>query len=72
MAKGTIYLEPRKVYDNALIDSKNIVYCYDLLIEILMDFLQIDFFEARDYYSYNIEPLIFMGLCIQEDDDECS
>ena len=72
--KGSIYLEPRSTYDTALIDIDNIVYSLEKLIDVLMDSLNCDYFEAMDFYCFNIECLHYKGLAvlddISEDDNE--
>jgi hypothetical protein len=63
-----IYLEPRSLYDKAIIgqeDNKNI-YSYDLLVEVLSCHFEKENQEttmheavcmARDYISFNIEAM---------------
>ena len=62
-----IYLEPRSRYDKAIIDEKNIVYSLEKLINILIDELNCDYFEAIDFYYFNIEALSFQGLSVVDD-----
>ena len=64
--KGTIYLEPRSEYDAALKDEENIIYCFDLLIDILMKSLNVDYNQAVDFYCFNIEPLTYEGLAVED------
>jgi len=64
--KGTIYLEPRSRFDAALIDTENVIYDFDLILEILMQNEDWDYMMAIDWYCFNIEPLIYRGLAIQE------
>lgn len=66
-SKGTIYLEPRARFDAALIDVENIIYCYYLIIDILMDLHNCEYIEAVDYYCFNLEYL--QGLAVQESED---
>ena len=68
-SKGTIYLEPRKRFDAALIDAENIIYGFEEIIEVLMDHNSWSYFDSIDFYCYNIEPLIYEGLAVQESED---
>ena len=68
-SKGTIYLEPRSRFDAALIDVENIIYGFDLLIDILMEHNSWTYLDSIDWYCFNIEPLIYQGLAIQESED---
>ena len=52
-----IYLEPRAIFDAAIVKTDPVVYDFDLLIEILMSAYEWDFIEAIEWYCYNIEPL---------------
>ena len=65
--KGTIYLEPRKTWDRAIIDQENIIYSLSIILYILMESQSMEYIEALEYYCYNIEPLTFQGLSIQDD-----
>ena len=67
--KGTIYLEPKETYDQAIIDQDNIIYSFTKIIEILMED-GMDWIDALDCYCFNIEPLIFQGLAVLDDDSE--
>ena len=67
--KGTIYLEPKETYDQAIIDQDNIIYSFTKIIEILMED-GMDWIDAVDFYCFNIEPLIFQGLAVLDDDSE--
>lgn len=70
MSKGKIYLEPRATFDAALCNTDMIWYSFTLLIDLLMDTHDWDYFEAIDWYCYNIESLIPMGLVIIEDEND--
>lgn len=65
-SKGTIYLEPRARFDAALIDTENVIYDFDLILEVLMLNEEWDYMKAIEWYCYNIEPLTYQGLAIQE------
>ena len=65
-SKGTIYLEPRSRFDKALIDAENILYSFDLIIDVLMEYSDMDYIEAIDFFCFNIEPLFYQGLAVQE------
>lgn len=65
-SKGTIYLEPRAEFDAALIDTENVIYDFDLILEVLMLNEEWDYMMAIEWYCYNIEPLTYQGLAIQE------
>ena len=67
--KGTIYLEPKETYDQAIIDQDRIIYSFTKIIEILMED-GMDWIDAVDFYSFNIEPLIYEGLAVLDDDSE--
>lgn len=63
-----IYLEPRKVFDAAIVESDPVVYDFDKLIEVMMTAYDWDYIDAIDYYCYNIEPLkLHKGLKIEGD-----
>ena len=63
-----IYLEPRKVFDVAIVESDPVVYDFDKLIEAIMTAYDLDYIDAIDYYCYNIEPLkLHKGLKIEGD-----
>lgn len=63
-----IYLKPRLTYDKAIIQhDPQVVYDYDKLIELLCDELDCEWLEAVDFYCYNIEPLKFEGLLVNDD-----
>ena len=65
-----IYLEPRSVFDSAIVQEEPVVYGLDKLIKVLMNQHDCDYFEALDFYCFNIEPLQQRaGLIIREDDD---
>ena len=70
MIKGTIYLEPRATFDAALLNTKHVWYSFDLLIDVLMNTNDWDYFEAIEWYCYNIEPLQYNGLVVVEDDQQ--
>ena len=62
-----IRLEPRAIYDAAIIDQDGdrLVYCYDRLIDVLVESIQEDqdissddaYYQALDHISYNIEGM---------------
>ena len=62
-----IRLEPRAIYDAAIIDQQEgrLVYCYDLLIDVLIESIQKDqgissdkaYHQAADHISYNIQGI---------------
>ena len=62
-----IRLEPRAIYDAAIIDQEGdrLVYCYDRLIDVLVESIQEDqdipsdeaYHQAADHISYNIEGM---------------
>lgn len=65
-----IYLEPRSVFDSAIVQEEPVVYDFDKLIEVLMSQNDWDYFDALDFYCFNIEPLQqYVGLIIREDDN---
>ena len=59
-----IRLEPRTIYDAAIIgqDGDCLVYCYDLLIDVLVESIQNQedisaeeaYYQAADHISFNI------------------
>ena len=65
-SKGTIYLEPRSRFDAALIDTENVVYDFDLILEVLMQNEDWDYKQAIDWYCFNIEPPKYYGLAVQK------
>ncbi len=67
--KGTIYLEPKETYDQAIIDQDRIIYSFTKIIEILMED-GMNWEDAVEFYYFNIEPLIFEGLAVLDDDSE--
>tara|TARA_Y100000592_G_scaffold43506_1_gene69129 strand:+ start:326 stop:580 length:255 start_codon:yes stop_codon:yes gene_type:complete len=62
-----IRLEPRAIYDAAIIDQDGdrLVYCYDRLIDVLVEAIQAQddtssddaYYQAVDHISYNIEGM---------------
>jgi hypothetical protein len=62
-----IYLEPRKVFDAAIILNDPVVYNFDKLIEVMMEHWDWDYIDALEWYCYNIEPLKYKGLKIKEE-----
>ena len=52
-----IYLEPRAIFDTAIVQADPVVYDFDLLIEVLMSVYEWTYTEAIEWYSKNIEPL---------------
>ena len=65
---GKIYLEPRSKFDSALIDTDNIIYDYDLIIQVLMK-SGMTYMEAREFYEFNIQCLHYQGLCVHDDNE---
>ena len=63
-----IRLEPRAIYDAAIIgqEEDRLVYCYDLLLDVITDQTQEDLricrdraeMFAQDHIAYNIEGMI--------------
>jgi hypothetical protein len=63
-----IYLEPRSTYDKAIIQhDPQIVYDFEKLIEVLCEDLNCEWLDAVDFYCYNIEPLKYQGLLVNDD-----
>ena len=63
-----IYLEPRSTYDEAIIQhDPQIVYDFEKLIEVLCEDLNCEWLDAVDFYCYNIEPLKYQGLLVNDD-----
>ena len=62
-----IYLEPRSIFDNAIVQEEPVVYDFDQLIEVMIDSYDWTYEDAIDWYCYNIEPLKYRGLKIQGD-----
>mgnify|MGYP003109014961 FL=1 len=63
-----LILEPREMYDKAMISEEPIVYSLSILIELLQQEMECEYLDAVDFYCYNIEPLIDMGLEVKDDD----
>lgn len=60
-----IYLEPRIIFDAAIVQSDSVVYDFNLLIKVLMSEYKCTFTEAIEWFCHNIEPLkIYAGLQI--------
>ena len=51
-----------------MISEEPIVYSLSILIELLQQEMECEYLDAVDFYCYNIEPLIDMGLEVQDDD----
>ena len=63
-----IYLEPRSIFDKAIVKKEPVVYNFDKLIEVMMESYDWTYESAIDYYCYNIEPLqLHKGLKIEGD-----
>ena len=60
-----IYLEPRRIFDPAIIQTDPVVYDFEKLIECLMNAYNWEYMEAIEWYCYNIECLKYQGLKIQ-------
>lgn len=61
-----IYLEPRSVYDAAIVKQSPIVYDYETLIDCIIEHHECTYEEAVDWFSYNIECLsgfMYIGEC---------
>lgn len=56
--KEMIYLEPRDVYDKALIQNHPAVYHYDLLIDTMMNAFDWTLLDAVEWFDVNIDPMI--------------
>lgn len=56
---GPIYLEPRECFDNAVIkiEDTHVIYSFDLIIEVLILFYELDVDKALDYYDNEILPI---------------
>ena len=78
-----IRLEPRAIYDAAIIDQEGdrLVYCYNRLIDVLVEAIQEDqdissddaYYQAVDYISFNIEGMAINYKdwpIIKREDDE--
>lgn len=52
-----IYLEPRAIFDAAIVQTDPVVYDFDLLVDVLMSAYEWNFVEAIEWYCHNIEPL---------------
>ena len=65
--KGTIYLEPRNYYDSAIIDHNNIIYSLSKILNLIMESMSCDIFDAEDFYYYNIDSLTLKGLAVLDD-----
>jgi len=64
-----VYLEPRLIFDKAIINESTALYSYTKIIDILQ-FNGMSFIEAIDYFCFNIEHLIFnFGLNVKYDDE---
>lgn len=62
-----VYLEPREQFDNA-IDPKEdgVVYLLSKIIDLLIED-DMDHRTAMEYYCFNIQPLIQVGLDVMDD-----
>lgn len=57
-----IYLEPRKLYDKAILKIEDVVvYDYHKLIEQIMINLDCEYHDAVDWFCYNIEGVHLEG-----------
>ena len=52
-----IYLEPRSIFDSAIVQADPVVYDFDLLIDVMMKAYNWKWEESIEWYCYNIEPL---------------
>ena len=52
-----IYLQPRAIFDAAIVQADPVVYDFDLLIEVMISAYDWTFIEAIEWYCHNIEPL---------------
>lgn len=57
-----LFLEPRDVFDKAIIGSEDnkIVYSEDIILDVLMESEKWTYDEALEYYEFNIE-CAYMG-----------
>lgn len=73
---GSVYLEPRSQWDRCLIDTENIVYSEEEIMNVLTDIFGMDYWTAREHFDFNILGLVPMGLEIEfepvEDFEESS
>ena len=58
-----VYLEPREIFDKAIIDKEEVIYCEIIIIDVLVE-SGMTYEEALDYYSYNIFGAEIPGLKI--------
>lgn len=66
-----IYLEPRRVFDAALLVPSDIVYSVALLLAIIEEYYELeDFDDVIEYFCHNVEPLIDYGLRLKYDSEE--
>tara|TARA_Y100000114_G_scaffold90364_1_gene83863 strand:+ start:166 stop:390 length:225 start_codon:yes stop_codon:yes gene_type:complete len=52
-----IYLEPRAIFDAAIVQADPVVYDFDMLVDVLMRAYELNFIDAVEWYSKNIDPL---------------
>ena len=52
-----IFLEPRAIFDAAIVQIDPVVYEFDLLIEVMISAYEWTYTEAIEWYCHNIEPL---------------
>ncbi len=52
-----IYLEPRSIFDSAIVQADPVVYDFDLLIDTMIKAYNWNREESIEWYCYNIEPL---------------
>ena len=52
-----IYLEPRSVFDAAIIgkEQNRLIYDYWIIIDQLMDLCEMEYIDAIDHMEYNIK-----------------
>jgi hypothetical protein len=68
-----IYLEPRRVFDAALLTLRDIVYSVERLLDIIQSEYELDNFDdVLEYFLFNVEPLVHYGLRLEYDSEEIS
>ena len=62
-----VYPEPREEYDTAIDpQEEGVVYLLSKIIDLLIK-EDMSYREAMEYYCFNIQPLISMGLDVIDD-----
>ncbi len=66
-----IYLEPRSIFDSAIIEIDPVIYDLELLIEAMISSYEWTYEEAIEWYCFNIEPLkLYQGLQVRDSQSE--